>query len=324
METRSKPLCVELFAGLGGFSTGAMMEGYECVGFDIERHVYGECRYPAQLILQDVRTIHGRQLRDASLIWASPPCQEFSLRAQPWKRGKAQVPDVLPEWWVKPEGVMEPAELAEWKAWKISHPLPPPDTSLFNACFRIQREACEAAGRHIPLVVENVRGAQPWVGRSAAAYGSYYLWGDVPALMPITGKFKSQGMNWSDQTKRGQDFTRIAGRQAIDEGRKAGGTWFDKDGYSPLRDGVDGQKTTAHVNQCDGHSHTRHLTNQAESDGCKIGGDWLSDSQSTCRRHSSKSNARKAASAMIARIPLNLARWIGHVWWPEDYDRPTG
>ena len=29
---------------------------------------------------------------------------------------------------------------------------------LFNATFRIQREACEAAGRHIPLIVENVRG----------------------------------------------------------------------------------------------------------------------------------------------------------------------
>jgi hypothetical protein len=56
--------------------------------------------------------------------------------------------------------------------------------ALFDACFRIQREASEAAGRHIPMVVENVRGAQPWVGRAAWNYGSYYLWGDVPALMP--------------------------------------------------------------------------------------------------------------------------------------------
>lgn len=57
-------------------------------------------------------------------------------------------------------------------------------TRLFYACFRIQREACEAAGRHIPLIVENVRGAQPWVGRARFNYSSYYLWGDVPALMP--------------------------------------------------------------------------------------------------------------------------------------------
>ena len=52
-------------------------------------------------------------------------------------------------------------------------------TALFDACFRIQREASEAAGRHIPMVVENVKGAQPWVGRAKAHYGSYYLWGDV-------------------------------------------------------------------------------------------------------------------------------------------------
>ena len=55
--------------------------------------------------------------------------------------------------------------------------------------------------------------------------------GFVTARQPSHDKarFKSSGMNWSDQTKRGQDFTRIAGRQAM-EGRKAfpGGAdgWF--------------------------------------------------------------------------------------------------
>ena len=63
--------------------------------------------------------------------------------------------------------------------WKKAKALPPPDNTLFEACFRIQREASEAAGRYIPLVVENVRGAQPWVGRAKANFGSYYLWGDV-------------------------------------------------------------------------------------------------------------------------------------------------
>lgn len=58
-------------------------------------------------------------------------------------------------------------------------------TALFEACFRLQREASAAAGRHIPLVVENVCGAQKWVGRARWHYGSFYLWGDVPALMPM-------------------------------------------------------------------------------------------------------------------------------------------
>ena len=146
-----RPLAIDLFCGLGGWTEGLLAEGWDVIGFDIERHEYGDARYPAQLVLQDVRTLHGRQFKDADLIVASPPCQAYSYRAMPWRRARE---------------------------------LPPPDNSLFDVCFRIQREACEAAGRHIPLVVENVRGAQKWVGRSRWNYGSFHLWGDVPALMP--------------------------------------------------------------------------------------------------------------------------------------------
>src|SRR5689334_7364725 len=153
-EENMKPsLAIDLFCGLGGWTEGLLAEGWYVVGFDIERHVYGEHRYPAQLVLQDVLTLHGSQFKDAALIVASPPCQAYSYRAMPWSRAKA---------------------------------LPPPDNTLFEACFRIQREAIAAAGRHIPLVVENVRGAQKWVGRARWNFGSFYLWGDVPALMPIT------------------------------------------------------------------------------------------------------------------------------------------
>ncbi len=150
-----KPLAIDLFCGLGGWTEGLLAEGYEVVGFDIEQHVYGEHRYPAQLVVQDVLTLHGSQFRNAALIVASPPCQAYSYRAMPWKRAKA---------------------------------LPPPCNALFYSCFRIQREACAAASRHIPLLVENVRGAIPWVGRSRWNFGSYHLWGDVPALMPVASR----------------------------------------------------------------------------------------------------------------------------------------
>src|SRR5271167_2511041 len=160
------PLAIDLFCGLGGWTEGLLAEGYYVVGFDNHQHIYGEHRYPAQLVIQDVLTLHGLQFKDAALIVASPPCQAYSYRAMPWKRAKA---------------------------------LPPPDNSLFEACFRIQREACEAAGRHIPMVVENVRGAQKWVGRSRWNYGPYALWGDVPALMPISigvAKGRGSGAAW--------------------------------------------------------------------------------------------------------------------------------
>jgi hypothetical protein len=232
-----RPLAIDLFCGLGGWTDGLLAEGWDVIGFDIEQHVYGEHRYPAQLVVQDVLTLHGSQFRNADLIVASPPCQAYSYRAMPWKRAKA---------------------------------LPPPDNTLFEACFRIKREASEAAGRDIPLIVENVRGAQKWVGRARWNYGSFYLWGDVPAIMPVVAK---------------------------------------------------AYKTTGHTHRRDGHPHTKRLTNPAEFSVRKApsGTQWFNDgprSPGSLASSGSKSPARKFASAMIAKIPLPLSRYIGATFRP--------
>lgn len=98
-------------------------------------------------------------------------------------------------------------------------------TALFDACFRIQREAIEAAGHFIPLVVENVRGACPWVGRSRWNFGSFHLWGDVPALMPMAKGRKNDGGSWFNIGSPGQKETNrnpVRYREAI----KNGGDWF--------------------------------------------------------------------------------------------------
>ena len=84
--------CIDLFCGLGGWAEGFLAEGYFVVGFDIERHDYGTGGYPAQLVLQDVLTLHGSQFKDAAIIVASPPCQAYSYRAMPWKRAKELPP----------------------------------------------------------------------------------------------------------------------------------------------------------------------------------------------------------------------------------------
>ncbi len=289
-------LAIDLFCGLGGWTEGLLAEEYEVVGFDIERHEYAVpenearddgqkgthpvakrgwsqgcaislgmegagarprtrlLRYPAQLVIQDVLTLHGSQFRDATLIVASPPCQAYSYRAMPWKRAKA---------------------------------LPPPDNTLFEACFRIQREACAAAGRHIPMVVENVRGAQKWVGRARWNYGSFYLWGDVPALMPMTiAAPKVGGFSWSDHGKPGYVPKAFNG-----EATKLPGFRFDGSGRSFQSASV-----------------------KAQPDGLGGYGGSFGWDDTPLRRGSSKSPARKAASAMIAKIPLPLSRHIAAVY----------
>ena len=282
-----KPLAIDLFCGLGGWTDGLLAEGYDVIGFDIERHEYwvpedvGHAdgrkgtrpiekrgwtqgcaislgmegssarprtkllRYPAQLVIQDVLTLHGSQFRNADLIVASPPCQEYSYMAMPWSRAKAIAADYR-------EGRRDVAKL----------------TALFDACFRIQREACDASGRHIPLIVENVRGAIPWVGRSRWNFGSFHLWGDVPALMPVTLK-----------------------------AAKVPGFRFDGSGRS-------------------------FQTASVENSGVKQGGDWFNSAEpSISRMTGSKSPARKAASAMIAKIPLTLSRHIAATFKPAQTTR---
>ena len=258
-----QPLAIDLYCGLGGWAEGFLAERYRVVGFDIERRPY-----PGLLVLQDVLTLHGSQFRDAAVIVASPPCQAYSYRAMPWKRAKA---------------------------------LPPPSNELFDACFRIQREASEATGHHIPMVVENVKGAQPWVGRAAWHYGSYYLWGDVPALMPVV--MRAQKFN-PDGTGHPQgSWFKVADSKNRGARKNSGGSWFAV--------GSPGQK---------------ELGQNPVHEGAKNGNDWFGSGEncSLQRRQSSRSDSRKAASALIAKIPFGLSQWIAKVYKPESQKEEKG
>lgn len=80
-----KPLAIDLFCGLGGWTEGLLAEGWDVIGFDIQQHLYVHekvvYRYPAQLVVQDVLTLDGSQFRDAALIVASPPCAAWFDKA---------------------------------------------------------------------------------------------------------------------------------------------------------------------------------------------------------------------------------------------------
>jgi hypothetical protein len=289
-----KPIVHDLYCGLGGWAEGFLSEGYEVHGYDIEKHDYGTGTYPGNLILCDVRSIHGSQLKDAAVIVASPPCQEPSYRAMPWKRAKAL------------NAIGPPHNFIE----------------LFNACFRIQREASEAAGRYIPLIVENVCGAQRWVGRARWHFGSYYLWGDVPALMPVTLKSREVP---------GFRFDGSGGSLKTASVKATGQNWsrYTETGDVSPHWRMEGLKTIAHLNQRNGECHTRHLTNQAEH-GTKFSqsGDAWFDGKPRDKMlghkgpaaHGSKSRARARASAEIAKIPFPLAQWIARCFKPQELE----
>jgi hypothetical protein len=230
------PLAIDLCCGLGGWTEGLLSEGWRVRGYDIEAHEYGEERYPAELVIRNVLEMHGSEIADAELIVASPPCTEYSYMAMPWSRAK-QIARALRGEDEFPEPYRGSRTVEQLNA-------------IFDACFRLQREASEAAGRHIPMIVENVRGAEPWVGRAKWFFSSFYLWGDVPALMPAA-------------------IEKAEGRKGVGIGSVSWG-------------------------QGKGNRHPNDPRNF-----------W------------SKSPARKAASAKIAKIPLALSSHIARVYRPE-------
>lgn len=158
-----KPLVIDLFCGLGGWSRAFLDEGWDAIGFDIVE----QPKYPGKFVAADVRVLASYveekrldgwwgRLIAASLVVASPPCDEFSRHDQPW-------PNV------------------------IKNRNPHPDKSLWIAAERIAR----ALNR--PLIIENVRGAQKFMGPAVAHFGKQYLWGDVPVILPWINGQQNEG-----------------------------------------------------------------------------------------------------------------------------------
>lgn len=293
----STPLVIDLCCGLGGWTRGFLAEGWDCLGFDIEKHEYGDKRYPAELILKDIRQLCGYDLRAVNpvVIVASPPCQAYSYMAMPWKRAKEQAAQIRAD-----ETGAALKELNE----------------LFDTCFRIAREC------GVPLVVENVKGAQPWVGQARAHFGSYYLWGDVESV---------GGRIVGTRPQFGQSL-RVAGRQKRD-GRNFHA--FENGlGSSPSFNGAE-HETRGVATKDEGGSwfnqahNTESGVGQNPVNGVKgMGGGWFTPNpedrtpghwkEGGCvtRCFNSKSDSRKAASAMIAEIPFDLAQWIARLFKP--------
>lgn len=130
---------VDLFAGTGGASAAFIDAGWRVLRVDLE-----PARIPGA-VAADVRALpFGRELGAVELLWASPPCTEFS--------------DADP---------------------RVDHARKRPSLELVSATLSAVAEL-----RPRWWILENVRGAIPFLGIPAQKVGPWCLWGYFPPIAP--------------------------------------------------------------------------------------------------------------------------------------------
>ena len=137
----------DLFSGLGGASQAMKDRGWRVIRIDSEE------RFKPDIVCDLGEAIPDAQyLPKPDLIWASPPCTEFSREFMPWCRTGES-----------------------------------PSCGLVWATYR-------HVWLHEPRwwVLENVVGAQRWLGRAPRHIGPFYLWGYYPPFKASVRPFKEK------------------------------------------------------------------------------------------------------------------------------------
>jgi hypothetical protein len=155
------------------------------------------------------------------------------------------------------------------------------------------------------MVVENVCGAQKWVGRARWHYGSFYLWGDVPALMPMVfNHAKIGGLDWSKFGQPDYKTSGAAGCFRDSAIKNTGGSWF----------------AVAHNTESGkGQNPDGRNRNDPRRKGRPGADRWFDCGEGAYQRRRSKGAKRKFASALIAKIPEPLSRHIARVYFPTEH-----
>jgi hypothetical protein len=82
-------------------------------------------------------------------------------------------------------------------------------SSPWNSFYHVEETSLvvhlrKAKDAGAPFIMENVREAQRYIGPAAWHYGSRYLWGDVPAIMPYAEKSRKEHLSSSAIAQRAE------------------------------------------------------------------------------------------------------------------------
>ncbi len=82
---------LDLFCGAGGASRGVVDAGFEVVGIDLnpQRH------YPFEFHQSNALSVTLKYLRQFDFIWASPPCQAYSVASAIHRKNGKKYPDLV-------------------------------------------------------------------------------------------------------------------------------------------------------------------------------------------------------------------------------------
>lgn len=148
---------IDLYCGLGGWAKGFLEKRHSVTGYDI---IDFSEQYPGKFVKADLLTFS--DFPSADIIVASPPCTDFSKSSFPptWKSVQRFPPDI------------------------------PKALQLFSRVYEIVDMV-----KPKYFIIENVRGAEKYVGKARTHIGSRYFWGNFPLFSvgnadDIYGKWK--------------------------------------------------------------------------------------------------------------------------------------
>lgn len=149
---------LDLFSGLGGASSAMKKRGWKVTTLDLDAGFNPD-------IVADIRDFSWED-GPLDLIWASPPCEEFSREFMPWCRtGKD------------------------------------PSMDLVTAAYRVIREADPRF-----WVIENTKGAvkyfMPLLGRPTYIANPIYLWGCFPPLQKLSLNMRKEHLSSTRSAER--------------------------------------------------------------------------------------------------------------------------